>query len=138
MMDHVDKEIVALLMEDARLSYKDIGSKVHLTGQAVGARVRRLEDLGIIEGYTLRYNEQKMGLGVHAMVTVYLNSGAVHQSFLNYAQQYPEITEVHRVSGEGCYWMNVYVESHDKLNHILEGILRLGNYKVNLSLEQLK
>lgn len=137
-IDHLDKQIMDLLIEDSRLTYKEIGNKVHLTGQAVGARVRKLEDLGIIQGYTLRYNHQKIGDNVHAMVTVFLNLATSHHTFIQFVHRHPEIVEVHRVSGEGCYWMNVYTASNDKLNAILEELLQWGNYRVNLSLEQVK
>ena len=59
MIDEVDLRILNYLLKDATQSHKAIGQLVHLTGQAVGARVRKLQDLGVIEGYTLRWNPEK-------------------------------------------------------------------------------
>lgn len=53
-IDEVDLRILRFLLEDATRPHKDIGQQVHLTGQAVGARVQKLKDIGVIEGYTLR------------------------------------------------------------------------------------
>ncbi len=53
-MDELDKKIINLLKNDGQLTNKEIGNKVHLTGQAVGKRILSLEDEGIIEGYTIK------------------------------------------------------------------------------------
>nr|WP_202128922.1 Lrp/AsnC family transcriptional regulator [Paenibacillus dendrobii] len=138
-MDEVDLRILDLLIEDSTRSYKDIGELVHLTGQAVGARVRKLQDAGVIEGYTLRWNPNKIGLAVHAFVTVFLKSNSAHQLFLSFVQEHQEVVEMHRVSGEGgCYWMRVRVGSPQELNELLDDILNYGNYKVSLSIGQMK
>lgn len=48
-LDATDLQILGIMLEDASLSFKEIGGMVHLTGQAVGSRVRRLQDLGVIK-----------------------------------------------------------------------------------------
>lgn len=138
MIDETDLAILRLLLKDANLSYKEIGQGVHLTGQAVGARVRKLEDLGVIEGYTLRWNPERLGLVVRAFVTVFMKSGLAHQAFQDYIAGKDSVTEVHRVSGEGCYWMSVRVDTLVRLNELLDGLLQFGNYKVSLSIGQVK
>jgi len=137
-LDEVDIRILQCLLADSRRSNKEIGEIVHLTGQAVGARVRKLQDLGVIEGYTLRWNPQKIGRGVHAFVTVFLNSGTAHQVFRDFVQARKEIEEMHRVSGEGCYWMRVRIADGAELNGLLDTLLQYGNYKLSLSIEALK
>lgn len=137
-LDEVDIRILQCLLEDSRRSNKEIGEIVHLTGQAVGARVRKLQDLGVIEGYTLRWNPQKIGRNVHAFVTAFVNPGAAHQAFRDFVQSREEIEEMHRVSGEGCYWLRVRITDGAELNGLLDALLRYGNYKVSLSIEALK
>lgn len=53
-------------------------------------------------------------------------------------QSREEIRELHRVSGEGCYWMRVRIGNGSELNQLLEELLRFGNYKLSLSIEKLK
>jgi len=137
-IDEIDLRILSFLIKDASQSNKDIGQLVHLTGQAVGARVRKLQELGVIEGYTLRWNPDKIGQSVHAFVTVFLKSGTAHQPFQSFVQQNDQIIEMHRVSGEGCYWMRVRVGSPADLNVFLDELLKHGNYKLSLSIGQLK
>jgi Lrp/AsnC family leucine-responsive transcriptional regulator len=137
-IDEVDLRILNYLLKDATLSHKAIGHLVHLTGQAVGSRVRKLQDLGVIEGYTLRWNPDRIGQAVHAFITVFMKSNNAHQSFQSFVQQNDKIAETHRVSGEGCYWMRVRVGTPVELNGFLDELLKYGNYKVSLSIGQVK
>ncbi|BFH65346.1 MULTISPECIES: Lrp/AsnC family transcriptional regulator [Paenibacillus] len=137
-MDEVDLRILEHLIEDSTRSFKEIGELVHLTGQAVGARVRKMEDAGVIEGYTLRWNPERIGLSVQAFVTVFLKSPMAHQQFQSFVQQHKQVVEAHRVSGEGCYWMRVRIGSPQELNELLDKILDYGNYKLSLSIGQMK
>ncbi|WP_314587579.1 Lrp/AsnC family transcriptional regulator [Paenibacillus terrigena] len=137
-IDSVDLDILQLLIEDANRSHKEIGQIVHLTGQAVGARVRKLQDIGIIEGYTVRWNRDKLGQSVQALITIFLTSHHAHQQFRSFVASSDEVIEVYSVSGEGCYWMRVRVASPSDLSAFLEQLLRFANYKVNLTIDQLK
>jgi len=137
-IDSVDLDILQLLIEDANRSHKEIGQSVHLTGQAVGARVRKLQDIGVIEGYTVRWNPEKLGQSAQALVTVFLTSHTAHQQFRTFVASSDEVVEAFRVSGEGCYWMRVRVGSPSALSVFLEQLLRFANYKVNLTIDQLK
>jgi Lrp/AsnC family transcriptional regulator, leucine-responsive regulatory protein len=138
MIDEVDLRILQCLLEDATRPHKVIGQLVHLTGQAVGARVRKMLDTGLIEGYTLRWNPDKIGLTVHAFVTVFMNSNTAHGAFQAFVHRNEQVTEMHRVSGEGCYWMRVRVRSSQELGSFLDELLRFGNYKLSLSIGQVK
>lgn len=137
-LDETDHRILRYLLEDATRTHKEIGEKVHMTGQAVGARIRRMQDAGLIEGYTIRWNPEKMGLAVHAFVTIFLNSASAHSSFHEFAQGHSLVEETHRVSGEGCYWMRVRAGDQAELNGFLDELLAFGNYKLSLAIGQIK
>ncbi|OCT11261.1 transcriptional regulator [Paenibacillus pectinilyticus] len=137
-IDEIDLRILHHLLQDATQSHKAIGQHVHLTGQAVGARVRKLQDLGVITGYTVNWNPEKIGQVVHAFIIVFMKSNTAHQAFLTYMQDQESVVETHRVSGEGCYWMRVRVRTPLELNTLLDELLHFGNYKVSLSIGQVK
>ncbi|MEK8128476.1 Lrp/AsnC family transcriptional regulator [Paenibacillus filicis] len=137
MLDQTDKDILRLLKQNARLQWREIGEQVHMTGQAVGARIRKLEDTGVIQGYTVMSDPAKQGMAVQALVTVFLKSWD-HQPFLRYLQQEESVSEAHRVSGEGCYQLRVIVEDTDALNAMLDRLLEHGNYRVNMLLGRIK
>ncbi|WP_150265654.1 Lrp/AsnC family transcriptional regulator [Paenibacillus tepidiphilus] len=138
LFDDTDYRILQLLIADSTRSHKEIGELVHLTGQAVGARIRRMRELEIIEGYTIRWNPRKTGQHIHAFVTVFLSSNTSHAPFQRFAQEHSGVIELHRVSGEGCYWMRVRTGNQEELNAFLDELLQFGNYRVNLGMAQLK
>ncbi|MCX7748752.1 MAG: Lrp/AsnC family transcriptional regulator [Clostridia bacterium] len=137
MLDDMDIKILALLLENARYQWKEIGEKVHLTGQAVAARIRRLEDMGVIEGYTVKLNPEKTGYAVTAFINVFMKSND-HYAFQDFLKKCKEINEAHRISGGGCYWIKAGVKSNDELGCLLDKILRYANYSISLSIEKIK
>jgi len=137
MIDQTDLAILDLLKENSRCRWKDIGEKVHLTGQAVGARVQALQDAGVIESFTVGLNATKLGNPILVFITVFMSS-ANHSPFHRFLEQEGRITEAHRVSGEGCYWLKARLSSHADLNNLLENILRYGNYRLSMSIDKLK
>jgi Lrp/AsnC family leucine-responsive transcriptional regulator len=137
-IDEVDLLILQCLLEDSVRPHKEIGLIVHMTGQAVGARIRKLRDMGVIQGYTLLWNPDKIGLAIHAFITVFMKSTIAHQSFQLFVKRNVIVAETHRVSGEGCYWMRVRVRTSVELTAFLDELLQYGNYKVSLSIGQVK
>lgn len=137
MIDQTDLAILTLLRENSRCQWKEIGEKVHLTGQAVAARVQALQDAGIIESFTVALNAAKLGCPILAFITVFMTS-ANHTPFRLFLEQEGRISEAHRVSGEGCYWLKADLASHAGLNNLLENILRYGNYRLNMSIDKVK
>jgi len=136
--DGTDLRILNLLLEDSRRTNKEIGQEVHLTGQAVGLRIRRMQDNGVIESYTLRWNPGRIGLGIEAFVTVFLDAGTIHAAFLAFAQEDDRVVRIDHTNGEGCYLLLVRTRGIEELNGFLQDLLSYGNYRVNLSMGRLK
>ena len=67
-LDHIDYQILQLLSENARIQWKDLGNQIHMTGQAVGNRIKKLEDNGVIHSYSLVVDELKLGFSFTAFV----------------------------------------------------------------------
>lgn len=133
MIDQTDLKILELLQQDSRRHWKEIGEKVHLTGQAVAARIHKLEDLGVIEGFTIKINPAKVGKTLTALITVLMKS-TDHLGFQNFLKNKNSIIEAHRVSGEGCYWLKANLSTQEELNQLLDQLLNYGNYRLNLSI----
>lgn len=136
-LDNTDIQILRLLSKNSRFQWKDIGEQIHMTGQAVGNRIKKLEESGVIREYSLVVNEMKLGLTYTAFIIIYMKT-ANHESFIRLMNERNEVIEVHRVSGEGCYHMKIIVESQEKLNLFLDKILEYGNYTVHLSIQKIK
>ena len=74
MLDNTDMRILDELSKNSRITMKELGEKVHLTGPAISARVAKLEDNGVIEGYTIKVNQVKLGCFIHAFITIITQS----------------------------------------------------------------
>ncbi len=136
-LDQIDFQILQLLVENSRIQWKELGERIHMTGQAVGNRIKKLEDSGVIQAYSLIVNEMKLGLSFTAFVIITMKS-ANHDSFIHFINGRAEIVEAHRISGEGCYHLTIKVASQDQLNLLLNELLHHGNYSLNLSIKKIK
>ncbi|MFS0596363.1 Lrp/AsnC family transcriptional regulator [Peribacillus frigoritolerans] len=136
-LDNIDFQILRLLSENSRIQWKDLGEQIHMTGQAVGNRIKKLEENGVIKAYSLIVDEMKLGLSYTAFVIIYMET-ANHDSFIRFIKDRNEIVEAHRVSGEGCYHLKIKVNSQELLNLFLNKILDYGNYSLNLSIQEIK
>lgn len=136
-LDNVDCQILRILSDNSRIQWKDLGLQVHMTGQAVGNRIKKLEECGVIKAYTLIVDEMKLGISYTAFVIIYMKT-ANHDSFIHFLNGQREVIEAHRVSGEGCYHLKIKVKSQEQLNVFLDAILDYGNYKLYLSIQDVK
>jgi Lrp/AsnC family leucine-responsive transcriptional regulator len=137
MIDQTDIQIIQLLKTNSRMQWQDIGDIVHLSGQAVKNRITKLSQLGILEGYTVKINAEKLGLSVTAFITVFMKT-TDHIAFFKFVKQNNLVYEAHRISGEGCYLLTVYSHDQKELLDFLDELLTYGNYKVNLSMNKIK
>ncbi len=112
---HILKE----LQEDARLSYAELGRRVGLTLPAVAERVRRLEEAGIIRGYRVRLNREKLGLPITAYIRVATENEARGSHLAAMAKELPEVLECHRITGDDSYILKVAVTSVQHLERVL-------------------
>ncbi|QQK80037.1 Lrp/AsnC family transcriptional regulator [Salicibibacter cibi] len=136
-IDEIDVQILQILTENSRMQWRDIGEQIHMTGQAVGNRIKKMEDNGVIKAYSLVTDEMKLGFSFTAFVVVHMKT-AHHGAFIRFIQDRTEVVEAHRVSGDGCYHLKVKVQFQNQLNAFLDQLLEHGNYSLNLSIQALK
>jgi len=111
-LDKFDISILEALQRDARLSLQDLGKIVGLTASPCWTRVKRLEDAGIIEGYTVRLSPEKLGLPETVILHVSLDSHSDEAlfEFGRALESIPEVLEAFLVSGDYDYYIRVAVE----------------------------
>ncbi|MBM7579626.1 Lrp/AsnC family transcriptional regulator [Jeotgalibacillus terrae] len=132
MLDHTDMHILKELTENSRITMKELGEKVHLTGPATSARVAKLEDKGIIEGYTIKVNQQKMGYLVHAIIHIYTKS-TNHQPYLSFIKERDEyVISNYKISGETCYLLECKFPDNQILDEFLTRLSNVVSYKLSI------
>ncbi|MED4074382.1 Lrp/AsnC family transcriptional regulator [Priestia endophytica] len=131
MLDHTDMRILEELSKNSRIKMKELGEKVHLTGQAAASRVAKLEDNGVIEGYSITVNQAKLDCFLHAFIYIYLHD-IHHQPFLSFVKTQDQfILNNYKISGDGCYLLECRFPSNEYLNEFLENLNKFANYKIS-------
>jgi DNA-binding Lrp family transcriptional regulator len=106
-MDDIDRRIVALLRENARRSFKDIGNDVHLTAPAVKRRVDRLEADGVLLGYTAIVDPAAFGWHAEAFVDLYCDGRMPGEAIRQAVEHEPGVVSAHTVAGEASAMIHV-------------------------------
>jgi DNA-binding Lrp family transcriptional regulator len=121
-MDAIDMQIVALMRENSRRSFQDIGGRVALSPPAVKRRVDRLEATGVLKGYTAVVDPAAMGWSTHAFVALYcegrMSAGEVRRAVEGHA----EVVAAYTVAGEASAMLHVRAEDTAHLEDALERI----------------
>lgn len=122
-MDHIDREILNILNKNSRLTNKEIGEMVHMTGQAVGNRISKLYSDGIIERFSIVVNYPQT-----QYIRVFMDSNNYAQ-FEKYVNAYQEVEIFHKVSGQACYLITSHFAQSD-FSLFIEGLSTWGRYSV--------
>jgi Lrp/AsnC family leucine-responsive transcriptional regulator len=124
-LDQTNMRLLEELQRDPRLTMTELGRRVGMSSPAVAERIRRLEATGVIAGYRLDINPTALGLPLAAYVRVRPDPGRLPQ-IAELARQIPEVVECHRITGEDCFILKVYLPAMDQLDRILDRFLLYG------------
>jgi Lrp/AsnC family leucine-responsive transcriptional regulator len=132
-LDRLDIAILEALQENARTPLSEIGRRVGLSQPATSERVRRLEDRGILAGYTARLDAAALGLGMMAIIRLKTTHEHIKPALKAFAEM-PHVIEVHRLTGEDCLLLKVLVPTPGQLETIVDTIARFGAVTTSLVL----
>ncbi|NTS30496.1 Lrp/AsnC family transcriptional regulator [Phyllobacterium sp. BT25] len=120
-MDELDRTILDILIDDARISLKELSQKVGLSSPSVSERLRRLEEKKIIRSFTVDIDPVALGYGLTAIVRIRPLPGMLH-IVERLLQETPEITECDKVTGDDCFIGKLQFRSMEQLDSILDRI----------------
>jgi Lrp/AsnC family transcriptional regulator, leucine-responsive regulatory protein len=126
LLDSVNIRLLEELQHNPRLTMSELGRRVGMSSPAVTERVRQMEDVGIIQGYRLEINPVALGLTIAAYIRIRPSPGQLSK-VAELAAQIPEVVECHRITGEDCFIMKVYIPAIDQLDRILDCFLVYGS-----------
>ena len=118
-IDNVDLKILALLTEDAKMPYTEVAKKVFVSGGTVHVRMRKLEEMGVVQGTTLKMDYSKMGYDITAFLGIYLEKSSLYDSVIKKLYNIPEIVKVHYTTGN----YNIFVKLHCRDTNHLKDVL---------------
>jgi Lrp/AsnC family leucine-responsive transcriptional regulator len=132
-LDTVDQAIVAILQTEGRLGVTEIGRRISLSQPTVSARIKRLEQSGVITGYRAVVDPSRLGLNIHAVIRLRASHARITASLDHFAQL-PEVTNVYRLTGDDCFLIDVHASGAQRLETIVDSIARFGPVTTSLVL----
>lgn len=121
-IDEIDLKILNELQKNGRIKRNELAQMVGLSVPAVSERMKRLEDAGIIKGYTTLLDSKKLGKDITAFVFVSIDSSKNYPLFIERVLEVDEILECHSITGEGSHLLKVKTENTSTLEKLLARI----------------
>lgn len=129
--DATDWALLHELQDDARLSFNELARRVHLSAPAVAERIRRMESLGVIAGYTASIDADRAGQPVTAFIQLHCDSGKCLLRTVD-REDLPEVTEIHKLTGKYCTLLRVRAASMAHFEGVVERLGEHGPLETNL------
>lgn len=120
--DETDGRILAALIANGRISMADLARTVGLSPPSVSERVKRLEEAGVIGGYTVNVNLQALGYPLAVWLRIRPVSGQL-QKVAGILRDIPEVVECDRITGEDCFIVRAHVRSVADLERLIDQII---------------
>ena len=140
-LNELDQKILGLLIENARLSYSEIGERVGLSRVAVKARIQGMEESGVIEEYTAVVNPQK----ISGAVSCYFEIEVLPDTFANVTETLERndtITQIYRVTGKNKLHVHAVAasseEMEDLIQHVIDPLPGITSCSCNIILSRIK
>jgi Lrp/AsnC family leucine-responsive transcriptional regulator len=121
-LDEIDLKILKMLQENGRMKRNEIAQATGLSVPSVSERMKKLEDAGIIKGYTAILDSKKLGKDITAFVFVSIDSSKNYPLFIERVMDVDEILECHSITGEGSHLLKVKTENTSTLEKLLARI----------------
>jgi len=138
-LDKVDKEIIYMLMDNAKSSLAQISKNVGISTTAVHQRIKKLEQAGVIENSISFLNPRKIGYKVVSYIGVFLEQPSHYKDAIKALNQVNEVVEAHYTTGNYTVFLKVLCRDNDHLMEIINDIQKLNGVtrtETFISLEQ--
>jgi Lrp/AsnC family transcriptional regulator, leucine-responsive regulatory protein len=137
MLDDLDRKILIILKKNSRTSFAEISKKIFLSASSVRERVKRMEDIGVIQSYGVVLDQAKLGNTLEVVVMLKIFSGKF-QSAMTAINTYPEVLEAFRITGQHNIHMKVALQDQLHLQRFIDKLLGFGEPTTYLILSRLE
>ena len=124
-LDTTNRRLIEALQEDARMSLAALGRRVGLSAPAVGERLGRLEQAGVIRGYHADVDPRALGYELSVILRI-RPAARMIPKVADLARGTPEVTECHRVTGDDCFVMRLHVRDVAHLEELIDRFVLYG------------
>ena len=132
-IDGINWKILGILQKNSRTSFTQIGKAVGLTSPAVAERIKKMEDLGIIERYVAKISPAAAGKQLKAIIMVRAFMGKL-KPFLNKVSALPEVVNCYRITGNENIIMEVVLDDQQHLEQFIDQLIQFGETRTHIVL----
>ncbi|MBL8520418.1 MAG: Lrp/AsnC family transcriptional regulator [Betaproteobacteria bacterium] len=132
-MDKIDRIILGMLARDGRISFRDLGEKVHLSPNATAERVRKLQHSGAIRGIRADIHPAALGQPLEVQIDVKLESGTAANAFERVLAGMPQVKAATLMTGSFDYAVRVNCADRDELVRVTEALRAKGGVRETYS-----
>lgn len=136
-IDMVDQKILQVLLEDSRVSIRELAKRVHLSAPSVAERVKRMESEGVIQKYSVQVDYKKLGYEIECFVEVSLRNGE-YERFKKFIESYTYAEYCHRIMGKSCYLVKLRIKKLSEIETFINSISTFAITATNIVLSSVE
>ena len=122
--DKLDLQIIQHLMDDATISYADLGKKLFVSGGTIHVRIKKLQEAGVVKGTQLKVDMRKMGYDVIAFIGIYLKESSLYDTVAKELKKIPEVVRLNYTTGNYSMFAEIVCKDITQLRHVLHDELQ--------------
>jgi Lrp/AsnC family transcriptional regulator for asnA, asnC and gidA len=124
-IDKLDRQILSVLMEDAKTPYTDIAKQLYVSGGTIHVRMKKLEQMGIVKSASLDVDYTKLGYDICAFLGIYLDKSSLYTNVSVDLKNIPEVVSAHYTTGLYNIFAKIVCQDTDHLRRVLNKIQRI-------------
>lgn len=123
-IDKLDLQIINEMMQNAEISYADLGKKLFVSGGTIHVRMKKLHEMGVVRGTKLQVNLKLIGYDVIAFIGIYLEKSSLYDSVAKDLKRIPEIVRINYTTGNYSIFAEVVCKDIQQLRRVLHDELQ--------------
>jgi Lrp/AsnC family transcriptional regulator for asnA, asnC and gidA len=123
-LDKLDLQIISAMMEDAGISYADLGKKLFVSGGTIHVRIKKLQEMGIVKGTKLHVDLKQLGYDITAFVGIFLEKSSLYDVVAEDLKKIPEIIRLNYTTGNYSMFLEVVAKDINQLRFVLHDQLQ--------------
>jgi Lrp/AsnC family transcriptional regulator, regulator for asnA, asnC and gidA len=123
-LDKLDFQIIQAMMDNADISYAELGKKLFVSGGTIHVRIKKLQELGIVKGTKLHINHKILGYDVIAFIGIYLEKSSLYDNVATQLKKIPEIVRLNYTTGNYSMFAEVICKDIGQLKFVLHDELQ--------------
>ena len=123
-LDKLDLQIIHEMMENAEISYADLGKKLFVSGGTIHVRIKKLQEYGVVKGTKLNVDIKKLGYDITAFVGIYLEKSSLYDTVAKDLRRIPEIIRLNYTTGNYSMFLEIVCKDINQLRYVLHDELQ--------------